>query len=240
MKILALDSTTKTASVAVTENERTLALFTSDSGLTQSELLLPMSLQAMEAARVTASAIDLFAVTVGPGSFTGVRIGVAVIKGLCFGSGRPCAAVSALEAMAEMLSPLDGILCPVMDARRAQVYSALFRTADGSVERLCEDDLIPIDALLTKLQDYPCPVYLTGDAAVAVRARAKEIAPALALPPIPEALSLPSAAAVARCGLRAYLRGETISDERLAPIYLRLPQAERERLERLKEDQKGE
>lgn len=238
MKILALDSSTRTASVAVCEDERTLAVFSSDSGLTQSELLLPMARQALTAAHLSLSDIDLFAATTGPGSFTGVRIGVSVIKGLCFGSDKPCAGVSALEALAEGAAPLAGILCPVIDARRAQVYCALFQYRDGALVRLTDDDLVPIDTLLSDLAERyaDTPICLLGDGAAAVRARGEALFPALHFSALPEAILRPSGAAVARCALRAHARGETVEEEAMVPVYLRLPQAERERLAREKEN----
>ena len=130
MKILAFDSTAKVASVAVTEGEKTLAVYSIDNGLTQSELLLPMAEATLNSLRISFSDIDAYAVTVGPGSFTGVRIGVSLVKGLAFGKNKPCVDVSTLEALAENLKGSDGIIVPVMDARRAQVYTALF-ISDG-------------------------------------------------------------------------------------------------------------
>lgn len=232
MKILAVDSTTRTACAALTEDGRTLASFTSDSGPTQSERLLPMVEEVLRAARIGINEIDLFASTVGPGSFTGVRIGVAVIKGLAFGSGKPCAPISALEAMAENLFPLEGIYCPVIDARRNQVYTALFCREGERLVRMTEDALLPIDTLLSMLERDGRPILLTGDAALTVRQRASQLAPTLLFPTLPPDLLLPSGTAVARCALRMAQAGETVSEEALAPVYLRPTQAERERIER--------
>ena len=238
MKILAVDSTTRTACAALCEDTRTLASFTSDSGLTQSERLLPMVEEVLRTAKLSLDEVDLFAATVGPGSFTGVRIGVSVIKGLAFGSDKPCVAVSALEAMAEGLLPLDGIYCPVIDARRAQVYTALFRREGDTLLRLTEDDLIPIDRLLEMLAEYGEPVLLAGDATDAVRRRAAERAPALVFPALPPVLTRPEGAAVARCAYRAAQSGNTLPEERLVPVYLRPTQAERERIEREEQQKK--
>lgn len=237
MKILAVDSTTRTACAALTEDGRTLASFISDSGPTQSERLLPMVEEVLRAARVKVDEVDLFASTVGPGSFTGVRIGVAVIKGLAFGSGKPCAAVSALEAMAENLFPLDGIYCPVIDARRSQVYTALFVREGDTLVRLTEDELLPMDTLLAMLAERGMPVLLAGDATAAVKKRAKEVAPDLLFPTLPPDLLLPSGTAVARCAFRAAREGRTVKEEALVPVYLRPTQAERERKEREEQQQ---
>lgn len=236
MNILALDSTSRVASAAVLRGEQVLSVFTADSGLTQSELLLPMLRETLAAARMTFADVDLYALTVGPGSFTGVRIGVATVKGLAFGKNTPCVPVSTLLSLAENLAPLDGILCPVMDARRAQVYNALFRTEDGLPRRLCEDRALPIAALAEELcTRYPGEgVRLCGDGA----ALAAPVLRAAGVPllPTPPLLSLQSAASVGRCALRAALTGDTTTARDLRPLYLRMPQAERERLEKEKQN----
>ena len=235
MKILAIDSTAKVASAAVAENENLLAYFVADNGLTHSELLLPMAEAVCRSARCTRPEIDLFAVTVGPGSFTGVRIGVATVKGLAFdptGEEARCIPVSTLEALAQNLAPLDGLYCPVMDARRSEVYNALFRMENGRLCRLCEDRAISLEALCAELcERYPdIPVRLCGDG-YEVAARALE--GRVNLIPTPPLLRPQNAASVAVCAYRAYLRGETVSERALTPIYLRLPQAERERLAKM-------
>lgn len=233
MKILCLDSTAKVATAALLSDGETLAEYTVSGGLSHSELLLPMVRSLLTSCALTEDDIDLFACTVGPGSFTGVRIGVSLIKGLAFGRGRPVAAVSALEALAESLLPMDGILCPVMDARRGQLYSALFRCEGGIPVRLTEDRAIGADELAEELlTHYPGEgCHLVGDGyRVAEAAFTERGVPLL---DTPLSLRAQSAAAVGRCAYRMALRGETVSDEALRPLYLRLPQAERERLARL-------
>jgi tRNA threonylcarbamoyladenosine biosynthesis protein TsaB len=232
MNILAFDSTAKTASVAVARDGHILAECTVDSGMTQSELLLPMAKQALHAAHLSLAEIDLYALTTGPGSFTGVRIGAALVKGLAFGKGIPCAPISVLEALAEGLFPLDGIYCPVTDARRAHVYNALFCVQDGVLTRLCDDRLIAITDLIDELAaKYPqMPIRLAGDATEAVMRAG--CARGLLMPPTPEGLRKPNAASVARLGLAAAQRGETVDDSSLAPVYLFPSQAERDRLEK--------
>ena len=236
MKILAFDSTAKTASVAVADGEKILAEFTVDSGMTQSELLLPMAKQALSAAHLSLSEVELFALTHGPGSFTGVRIGAALVKGLAFGKQIPCAPVSVMEALAQGLTPLSGIHCPVTDARRAHVYNALFCQKDGVLTRLCDDRLIAITDLVQELSEqYPTtPLWLVWDATEAVTRAAEAIG--LFLPQAPRALRVPSAAAFAQCGLAMAMRGETVDDASLAPIYLFPSQAERDRLEKEKQN----
>ena len=231
MKILAFDGTAKAASVAVCENEKPLAYYTVDNGLTQSELLLPMAENLLSSLKMSFSDIDIFATSVGPGSFTGVRIGVSLIKGLAFGRKAPCIAVSTLEALAENLVPLKGLLVPCMDARRNQVYSATFRSDGEKIERLTEDRAISLDELADELAELDEPIYLSGDGyAVARRAL---LAKGVKLSETPELLILENGVSVARVAYKMYERGEYVTDTELSPTYLRLPQAERERLERL-------
>ena len=232
MNILAFDSTAKTASVALARDGRTVAEFFVDSGKTHSEILLPMAQDVLARAHMTFDEIDYYAVTVGPGSFTGVRIGAATVKGLAFAPEEKenCVPVSTLEAIAEGLLPLDGIYAPVMDARRNEVYNALFRMENGVLRRLTPDRAISLTALGEELISlYPEErIFLAGDGySVAFAALASL---PLAIKDTPEALRFQKAAAVARCAERAIARGEAVTPTRLSPTYLRLPQAERDRL----------
>ena len=231
MKILAFDGTAKAATVAVTEGEKILGYYTIDNGLTQSELLLPMAENLLKSLNLTFSDIELYATSVGPGSFTGVRIGVSLIKGLAFGRNSPSAGVSTLEALAENLVPLKGIIVPTMDARRNQVYSAIFRCDGEKLERLTEDRAIALSDLAEELRQYEgeC-IYLSGDGYnVAKNALTKA---GIVVEETPELLILENAASVAKVALKKYEKGEVLSDQELSPVYLRMPQAERERLER--------
>ena len=228
MKILAFDSTAKVASVAVTEGDKALLSYSIDNGLTQSELLLPMAETALRALGLTFSDIGAYAVTVGPGSFTGVRIGVSLVKGLAFSKDVPCIPVSTLEALAESLSGIDGIIVPVMDARRAQVYTAVFNGSFEGVTRLTEDMAIAISDLYERLRAYGKKVYLVGDGYdVAYKALSEMGLDTLAVTPAP--LRLQNAASVGRVAARKLTAGEYTNDGSLSPVYLRMPQAERER-----------
>ena len=231
MKILAFDGTAKAASVAVIEDDRLLGHYTIDNGLTQSELLLPMAENLLASLKLGFGDIDLFATSVGPGSFTGVRIGVSLIKGLAFGRNIPCVGVSTLEALAENLSPLSGILLPCMDARRAQVYSATFISDGSSLNRVTEDRAVALSDLAEELRAYEGQnIYICGDGyAVAQKALS---AAGISLAKTPELLINESAVSVARVAKRMYEGGQYCSDSELSPVYLRMPQAERERLER--------
>ncbi len=233
MKILAFDSTAKAASAAVLEDGRLLGHYNIDNGLTQSELLLPMAKSLLGALGLEFSDIDAYAVSAGPGSFTGVRIGVSLVKGLAFGRDIPCVEVSTLEALAENISGLSGILVPAMDARRSQVYNALFRSDGTSAVRLTEDRAISLSALAEELRAYEGErIYISGDG-YAVTKRALTDA-GLKTENTPELLINESAASVARIAFEKIKRGEILTDRDISPVYLRLPQAERERLERLK------
>ena len=233
MIILAFDGTAKCASCAVLCDEVCLGKYNIDNGLTQSELLLPMAESLMKSLKLDFSDVELFATSVGPGSFTGVRIGAALVKGLAFGRNIPCAEVSTLEALAENARGLRGIIVPAMDARRGQVYTAIFRCDGENLTRLCEDMAISIADLGERLREFEGEsIYLTGDGYDVAKRNLDAMG--LVTENTPTALRNESAASVARVALRQYKEGKTVSDTQLSPTYLRLPQAERERLERSK------
>lgn len=234
MKILAFDSTAKSASVAVAEDEKILSYSVADNGLTHSEILLPMAEAALASAKVSLGDVSLFAVTAGPGSFTGVRIGVATVKGLAQDYDEPkrknCVAVSTLEALAENLVPLNGLYVPVMDARRNEVYNAIFRYENGTLVRLCPDRAISLADLERELVErYAAEtIRLCGDGYGVARAALRN--GALRVAETPPLLRLQNASSVAAVAYRAAQRGEAVSEDALRPVYLRLPQAERDRL----------
>jgi len=231
MKILALESSALTASVAVCEDGRLLGEYTQNNGNTHSENLLPMVESLLSFLGLEISDIDGFAVSAGPGSFTGVRIGVATLKGLAFGSGKPCIGVSTLEALARNLCVPNGLICPVMNARRKQFYTALFRNNGTSMERLMPDSALSYEELDEALAAYDEPVYLVGDGYA--------LAEDLLTHPIghtPERLRYQSAYSVAAVALDAYKSGAYTTDQALSPVYLRPCQAERERAEREKKN----
>ena len=230
MKILAFDTSAKVASVALTDDEKLLGVSNIDNGLTQSELVLPMAEDLIERLGLNFSDVELYAVTVGPGSFTGVRIGVATVKGLAFGRDIPTAPVSTLEALAENAAGLDGLIVPCMDARRGQFYTATFSSGNLGISRLTPDRAISAEELADELRSYDGQIYITGDGYEAAHRLLSSLGVRLAV--TPELLRSQNAASIARVALRMHKNGECVSERDLAPTYLRLPQAERERLER--------
>ena len=182
---------------------------------------------------ITPSDVDAYAATTGPGSFTGVRIGAATVKGLAFGSNKPCIEVSTLEAIAENLSARDGIICPVMNARRSQVYTALFRAENGKLSRLMEDCAISIEELDGILSTYGETVSLAGDG-YGITLEGLKLTKVL---PTPERLRHQSAASVAAVAYRKLSERNTVSDKELKVTYLRPSQAERTRMEKERADQ---
>ncbi|MBR2465876.1 MAG: tRNA (adenosine(37)-N6)-threonylcarbamoyltransferase complex dimerization subunit type 1 TsaB [Clostridia bacterium] len=235
MIIMAFDSTAKSASVSVLDGERVLAVYNVDNGLTQSELLLPMAEDILKSLKLKFSDVGLFACSVGPGSFTGVRIGVSLVKGLAFGRNVPCAAVSTLEALAENLNGLKGLIVPVMDARRGQVYGAIYESSENGLNCLVPDGAFAISELADMLRDFSgMPIYLVGDGYEVAKRGLSELG--INTESTPELLVLENAASVGKIALRKYERGECTTDLEIAPTYLRMPQAERERLEREKQN----
>ena len=246
MLILALDSTAQVGSVALCEGDgHLLAECTLNTGNTHSETLLPTVEFLLKSCGVTVDDVDLFACTAGPGSFTGVRIGAATVKGIAFGKGKPCVGVSTLEALATNARAFDGIICPCMNARRQQVYNALFACKDGKLTRLCEDRALAIEELLGEVSTYANEqrIYLVGDGAELVmdfdETGDRFPAPDGSLILLEERLRNQSGYSVALVALEAYRNGETCTDAELVPVYLRPSQAERMRMEKLKNENNG-
>lgn len=230
MKILAFESTAKAASVALCEDDRLIAQSFQNSGLTHSATLMPMADAMLEHCGVPLREVDCFAVADGPGSFTGLRIGISAVKGLAWGTEKPCAGVSTLEAMAWNLAHMDAILVCCMDARRKQVYNALFRAHHGSLERLTEDRAISLEELCEELSRMEGPKITVGDGAHLCTAECEiRGIPVMQAPPH---LLHQSAWGVARGAVERIRAGALVSGEALTANYLRLSQAERERLER--------
>ena len=229
MKILALESTARAASVAIMEDGRLIGQYFQCSGLTHSRTLLKMAEELLASTGRTVEQMDAVATAIGPGSFTGVRIGVAAAKGLAWAAEKPVCGVSTLEAMAWQARYHEGIVCPVMDARRGQIYNAVFRISGGRVERLTPDRAIAAEELAEEAAREGNLYFLVGDGAeLCYNIFSERKLPAVLAP---EHVRMQSAAGVA-----AAVRAEALTDPgNLTPHYLRLSQAERERLRREQE-----
>ena len=230
MKILAFDTSAKTASVAVCEGGNILGVSNIENGLTQSELVLPMAEALLAQLKLSFTDVELYAVTVGPGSFTGVRIGVSTVKGLAFGRNIPCAPVSTLEALAENAAGLTGLIVPCMDARRGQFYTATFASTGEGISRMTPDRAISAEELAEELRSYEGDIYVTGDGYETAHKLLSSLGVKLAVTPY--LLRSQNAVSIARVAERMHAQGLSVSERELSPTYLRLPQAERERLER--------
>ena len=232
MLILAFESSAKAASAALVKDGRLLSQYSQCSGLTHSRTLLPMGEDMLKNAELKLSDVDLIAVAHGPGSFTGIRIGVSMVKGLAWAAEKACVGVSTLEALAWHGVAAGGYVCPVMDARRNQVYNAIFKIEDGRPVRVTEDRPIALSELAEEIRALDAPMFLVGDGAELTEKFLKE----QNLPCVvaPENLRWQSAWGVAM----AAMDKEPGNADSLLPVYLRLSQAERERNERLAKENK--
>lgn len=236
MKILAVDTSASPVSAALVEDGRLLGEFYLNVKTTHSQTLMPVISALLENTGTDIKDIDLFAVNAGPGSFTGVRIGVASVKGMSMPLDKPCAQVSTLESMAYCMPFQNGVVCAVMDARCQQVYNALFRIDEGIIERITEDRALSIDELSEELEYYDEKVYLVGDGAeLCYNSFGKKIEN---VELVPQNIRFQHAYGTAVAASVMAEKKQLCSSDSLMPSYLRLPQAERElkaRLEKNKE-----
>ena len=230
MKILAFETSAKAASVALLEDGALLGESYQNTGMTHSQTLMVMAQDLLNQCGLAVNAVDAVAVAAGPGSFTGVRIGVAAAKGFAWGGEKPCVGVSTLEAMALSLGAYQGYVCPVMDARRNQVYNALFYVNHGELKRISEDRAIALSDLSAELQTLEGPIFLVGDGSMLTHKTLGGLHPSLVLPP--EHKRHQRAVGVALAARKKLEAGEAFDGALLQPNYLRLSQAERERLEK--------
>jgi tRNA threonylcarbamoyladenosine biosynthesis protein TsaB len=229
MKILAIECSATPCSAAVIENGKILASDFVNVGLTHSQILMPMAEKVVKEANLSFSDIEGFAVSAGPGSFTGIRIGISAVKGLAAPSKKPCVSVSTLYSMAVNYLDTDCIVCAVMDARCNQVYNAVFDVENGEINRICEDRALLCEELAENLkeilQNSKKRVIIVGDGTKVFYPFVENF----------EKVSLPSeerrfqnAVSVAIAAEKEFNKGNTLSPEEILPVYLRLPQAERE------------
>lgn len=229
MKILALETSAKAASCAVLSDGVPLATAWQSTGLTHSRTLLPMVEDMLKNSELRLGDMDALAVAAGPGSFTGLRIGISAVKGLAWASDKPCLPVSTLEAMAWPLAHMDGIIVCAMDARRQQIYNAVFLSEGGGLTRLRPDRAVSLEEAAADLRDLDGPMTIVGDGAGLCHdyLTAHGIGCVLA----PAHLRMQSALGVAMAAQRLGPEGGVTAQD-LFPVYLRLSQAERERLAR--------
>ncbi len=227
MLIFGIDTCCMAATAALMDDTRLLGQIVINHKKTHSQKMMPQIEFLFEQTEIDVSEVDYFAAAVGPGSFTGVRIGVATIKAMAQAFKKPCIAVSTLYALANNVSLFNGLVCPILDARRGQVYNALFENN----ERVCEDRAIALDELMEELLKIGKPVIFCGDAADVYKNEITEKLGDLANFAQPMQ-SMNLAASVAELGKQMAIKGETVTYDELKPEYIRLSQAERERLEK--------
>ena len=230
MLILAFETSAKACSAALHDGTKLLGESYQNTGLTHSQTLMTMAEDLMKVCGKSVGDVTHLAVAAGPGSFTGVRIGVAAAKGFAWGAELPVYGVSTLDSMALSLGAFEGHVCACMDARRNQVYNAVFRAGSGRLERVSEDRAIALAELKQELAQISGPVWLVGDGAeLTHRTLSGELDNLILLP---EHRRQQRASGVALAALEAIARGEAGDGAALQPNYLRLSQAERERLEK--------
>lgn len=234
MLICSVDSSATPASVCLFEDDKLVAEYYLNTGFTHSQTLMAMLESVLKISGKSAEDIDLYAVNSGPGSFTGVRIGVSAVKGMAYAQDKPCVEVSTLESMAYNFLGSHAVICACMDARRRQVYHGLFRVDGNTVERLCDDKAIAVDELLSSLPKDE-EIILVGDGAELLYQNTEIPMVKLA----PPNLRYQRASSVALAAVGSYNRGEVTSPSALMPRYLRLSQAERERNAKIKQEQDG-
>nr|WP_317284060.1 tRNA (adenosine(37)-N6)-threonylcarbamoyltransferase complex dimerization subunit type 1 TsaB [uncultured Sellimonas sp.] len=232
MRILALDSSGLTASVAVVEDEQILCEYTMNYKKTHSQTLLPMLDEAVKMTELSLETIDAIAVAAGPGSFTGLRIGSATAKGLGLALDKPLIHIPTVDAMAYRFFGFRGLICPIMDARRGQVYTGIYRfeeTFETVVPQMAED----ITVLAERLNSYGERVVFLGDGVAVYKEKLEEV---MKVPYMlaPAHMNRQSAAAVGALGLVYAKEGKLENARDHQPDYLRMSQAERERMEREK------
>ena len=230
MLILAFETTAKAGSVALLRDGVLLAESYQNTGMTHSQTLLSMAEDMLKNSGLTPQDVEAVAVAEGPGSFTGVRIGVAAAKGFAWGLEIPCYGVSTLEAMALNLGIWEGLVVCAMDARRNQVYNAVFEAKEGTLTQISPDRAIALTDLGEELKNYQGPIFMVGDGSVLCYNTLNGQIPHAIL--VPEHKRHQRAAGVALAAMAKINRGEPGDGAALTPNYLRLSQAERERLEK--------
>ncbi len=230
MLVFGIDTCCMAATAALMNDKIMVAQTVINQNKTHSQIMMPQIEQMFKAAEVEPTEVDAFAAAVGPGSFTGVRIGVATAKALAQAADKPCIAVSTLEALAFSSKYFEGIISPILDARRNQVYNALF-CGGRTLTRITDDRVLALDELLAELKERGEKILFMGDATLVFAEEIKSALGDLAYF-APKVSNLNLAGAVAEIGLDKLKKGEITEYGKLIPEYIRLSQAEREKLER--------
>lgn len=235
MKILAIEGSATVASVAIYDDGAIIADYSIEYKKTHSQTLMPMIDTVLTVTETELEMIDAIAVAKGPGSFTGLRIAASTAKGLGMAMDKPIVGVSTLEAMAVAGSMCQGLICPMMDARRGNVYGAIFKCEDGRLTRISEDELISVEDLAIKLRGLNDDIIFVGDGTDTCREKLKGFLEGFAgrLTWASACFNRQRASYVAMLGAEYLKRGETVSAEDFLPDYLRASQAEREMAEKL-------
>lgn len=231
MKILGLDSSGIVASVAIVEDDVLIAEYTVNYKKTHSQTLLPMLDEIAKMTELDLNSIDAIAVAAGPGSFTGLRIGSATAKGLGLALKKPLIAIPTVEGLAYNLYDISGLICPIMDARRKQVYTGIYRFTDHQLKVVEDQMAVPMETVIEKLNQYGETVTFLGDGVPVFH---ELIAEKMTVPYsfAPAHVNKQRAAAVAALGEIYYRQGKTETAMEYVPDYLRVSQAERERAAR--------
>ena len=228
MKILALETSAKSVSAAVVEDGMVLASAYQNIGLTHSVTLMPLVDSMLQHAALTAQDMGLIAVAAGPGSFTGLRIGISAAKGLAWALDLPCCGVSTLEAMAENLRDFDGTVICAMDARRQQIYNAVFDCREGVLSRRCEDRAVALEVLAEDIINDKNRKIIVGDGAKLCYTYLLEKGISCRMAAADSLYQ--KASGVGFVAQRMAAEDRTVTAQEMRPVYLRLSQAERERL----------
>jgi len=230
MRILSIDSSSKVATAAIVNEDGLIAEYTLNNKAEHSVLIMEMIDNMLKSSNLTIDDIDGFVVSKGPGSFTGLRIGMATIKGLSFGANKPYISISTLDALAYSLLNFDGIICPIMDALRDSVYTAMYKNNNGSLESILEPSALDLEELVTILKEKNEKVIFTGDGLIKHKSYLQENLEKAYFPP--NHLSIIRASSLGEVGLMKLLQGEA-DDPNSSPFYLKKPQAQRELERRL-------
>ncbi len=234
MLLLAIDTTTRVCSVALGDHEKILAEYQLNVKNTHSQRLMPLIVSLFRDSGADKSRLEGVALSIGPGSFTGIRIGMATAKGLCQGLNIPAVGVMTLDALAEACTFFSGLICPILDARKNQVYTALYRGAAGDPEMLQPAAALSIDELGHRLAEYEDEVIFLGDAVESYGGALRQIlGQRYREMPLPSRLN--RAALVLQKGIKIWQEKGPVSPYALKPLYIRLPEAERRLQERKQE-----